>query len=92
MAKGPSLTDRAESTTLIPPPVPGGTDHLESLGSLVDGALGDRRIRRAVEAEMTSLALAGPNGPTDPEPVQPPPPVPGGTDTESRGGRPKPPG
>jgi hypothetical protein len=92
MAKGPPVADRAESTTLVPAPVSDGTDHLESLGSFIDGVLGDRRIRRAVESEMTSMVLAGPDAPVDPEPVQPPPPVPGGTDTESRGGQPRDPG
>ena len=30
----------------LPRPVPGGTDHLESLGRFIDNLMGDARMRR----------------------------------------------
>jgi hypothetical protein len=87
MAKGQPVTEPEESMSLIPPPVPGGVDHLESLGPFIDRLLGDGRRRRAALKELAPLCLSGDDAPVDPEPVEPPPPLPDGTDTKFRGRR-----
>lgn len=69
----------------IPPPVPSGTEHLESLGRFIDNLMGDARARRAVAKELEPLFLKEGEMPEDPEPAEPPPAVPGGTETETRG-------
>lgn len=71
----------------LPPPVPGGTMYLESLGRWIDNLLGDERIRRAAQRELSPQYLREDEAPKDPPPSEPPPPVPDGTGTSTRGGR-----
>lgn len=74
----------------IPPPVPGGTGEVESLGRWIDNLLGDARIGRRVEAKLRPHYLREDELPDDPPAEEPPPPVPDGTGTSTRGGRPTP--
>lgn len=60
----------------IPRPVPGGTEHLESLGRWVDNLMGDARRRRKARRELEPLYLKEEEMPDDPPPSEPPPPVP----------------
>ena len=62
----------------IPRPVEGGTEHLESLGRIVDNLMGDARLRRRVQAELDPLLLREDEMPEDPSPSEPPPAIPGG--------------
>lgn len=72
----------------LPRPVPGGTDHLESLGRFIDNLMGDARMRKAAERELEPLFLKEDEAPEDPPPVELPEPVPGGTEEIVRGGKP----
>jgi len=74
--------------TRMPPPVPGGTMYLESLGRWVDNLMGDERTHRTAERELAPRYLQQEQVPQDPPPSEPPPPVPDGTGTSTRGGRP----
>jgi len=73
----------------LPRPVPGGTDHLESLGHFIDNLMGDARMRKAAERELEPLFLKEDETPEDPPPVELPEPVPGGTEEIVRGGKPR---
>ncbi|MGH9197735.1 MAG: hypothetical protein ACRD1T_18580 [Acidimicrobiia bacterium] len=68
--------EAAENDRWLPPPVPGGTWHVESLGRWIDNLLGDARIRRRVEAELRPHFLREDEMPDDPPPAETPPPVP----------------
>src|SRR5688572_9848970 len=72
----------------IPPPVPGGTMYVESLGRWVDKLMGDERIHREAQEELAPHYLREDETPKDPPPSEPLPPVPDGTGTSTRGGRP----
>ena len=74
-------------TPNIPPPVEGGTEHLESLGRIVDRILGDERMRRRVR-RLNDELLRADDVPDDPEPAQAPEPVPGGTEPLTKDGDP----
>lgn len=78
----------------LPSPVPGGSESVESLGSLVDRLLGDQRVRRVAEATASfgPLMEADEHGDSDssggqsePPPSAPPPPVPGGNEPVTKG-------
>ena len=81
--------DNMESKTKLPRPVPGGTEHIESLGRFIDNLMGDARIRKAVERELEPLYLKKDEAPEDPPPVELPEPVPGGTEEVAEGDRPE---
>lgn len=80
-ANGEPVPDRKR---LLPPRVPDGTQHFESLGRWLDNLFGDARIRRRA-ARTVALETEGDAGPEDPPPTEPPPPVPDGTETFTRG-------
>jgi hypothetical protein len=79
------------------PPVPGGSESLESLGRWIDRALGDEEIRNDTGAALPHEQLvqahdaadggdAGSSGPeSDPAPANPPDPVPGGNESITKG-------
>ncbi len=78
----------------FPPPVPGGSESVESLGSLVDRLLGDRRVRKDAEASVSlgPLMEADEQGDSDssggqgsPSRSAAPPPVPGGNESVTKG-------
>jgi hypothetical protein len=69
----------------LPPPVDGGTDHIESLGGWVDRVLGDRRIRRRVHSDHIGFVMRTEDAPDDPEPAHAPEPVPDGTEIITKG-------
>lgn len=77
----------------FPSPVPGGSESVESLGAMVDWLLGDRRVRKDAEAFASeSIMEAGEKGDSDssggqdaPSPSAPPPPVPGGNESVTKG-------
>jgi len=81
--------DNMESKTKLPRPVPGGTEHIESLGRFIDNLMGDARIRKAVERELEPLYLKKDEAPEDPPPLELPEPVPGGTEGFTEGDRPE---
>ncbi|MPZ70962.1 MAG: hypothetical protein GEU71_15775 [Actinobacteria bacterium] len=72
----------------VPPPVPDGTQYVESLG-FIDRLVGADRDRRRAEIELADLFMSEAeweaNG-GDPEPVEIPEPVEGGDDVGTRGG------
>lgn len=72
----------------IPQPVEGGTEYLESLGRFIDDLMGDSRRQHATDRESASLFLRDDEMPEDPEPSEPPPPVPGGNEDVTRGAKP----
>ena len=78
-----------ESRAKLPRPVPGGTEHIESLGHFIDNLMGDARIRKAVERELEPLYLEKGEAPEDPPPVELPEPVPGGTEEVAEGDQPE---
>jgi len=80
--------DNMESKTKLPRPVPGGTEHIESLGRFIDNLMGDARIRKAVERELEPLYLKD-EAPEEPPPVELPEPVPGGTEEVAEGDQPE---
>jgi hypothetical protein len=75
----------------ILPPVPGGTESLEGLGSFIDNLLGDGRIRRAAKDSLNRMIQSGngdsnsPSEGAEPTPTSPPPPVPGGNESVTKG-------
>lgn len=78
----------AEATqrTRIPRPVEGGSYDVESLGSIVDRLMGDRRVReRAAETVRILIAEDEPSEEPTEAPVEVPPPVPGGSEPITRG-------
>jgi len=92
----------------FPTPVPGGSEYVESLGTLIDRLLGDRKVRKDAEASVSGpvmeadeegdSAVSGPVMEADEEgdsdspggqvatsPSAPPPPVPGGNESVTKG-------
>ena len=69
-----------------PPPVPGGSYSVESLGRLWDNFMGDARQRAKAEREVPDGP--DPATPEDPEPIEPPPLVEGGNEPHTRGADP----
>lgn len=41
----------------LPPAVPGGTMHLESLGSFIDNLMGDRKMRRKAAEKISKIVI-----------------------------------
>src|SRR5436853_7849747 len=79
--------DRAGIESPIPPPFSDGIEYVESLGRWVDNLFGDRRIQRAADRSMAQVV--GPQDePDEPELVEPPDPVPDGTETLTRNDEP----
>ena len=88
-----SPENSAEAEIKVPPMVPGGTYVVEDLGRFVNWITRIKHTRREVEKEaaesglyMTEEEWEAQGG--DPDPVEPPPPVPGGDDAGTRGGKP----
>lgn len=71
----------------LSPPVEGGTGYYGSRGRLIDRLMGDRRIRARVRAESEAMYSYSGFSAAEPPPAQLPPAVPGGTSTETKGGR-----
>lgn len=67
--------EEAPAERYLPPPVPGGTEELESLGRWIDNLFGHERIHRRNEAEMSRHYLREDEMPEDPPPEEAPPPV-----------------
>jgi hypothetical protein len=90
----------ADETNKLPPPVPRGSESLESLGRWIDRALGDEEIRRDAGASLPleellqahDAADGGDAGSSesvgDPAPASPPAPVPGGNESITKGDNP----
>ena len=85
----PSGSEAAADRVRVPPPVPGGTGVEESLGRWLDDRLGDRRARAVAEKKLVGRFLADDDMPADPLPAEVPPPVPGGTEPITKGGKPR---
>lgn len=88
MAKAIIHETEPHSEVRVPPPVPDGTQYVESLG-FIDRLVGADRDRRRAEIELADLIMseaewAASGG--DPEPVEIPEPVEGGDDVGTRGG------
>lgn len=77
-----------EDKIRLPRPVPGGNEAIESLGRFIDNLMGDARMHRAAKRELEPLLLKEEEMEPDPEPLDLPEPVPGGTEETTRGGRP----
>ena len=70
----------------VPRPVVGGSYDVESLGSIVDRLMGDRRVReRAAETIRTLIDEDEPAEEPTEAPIEVPPPVPGGSEPITRG-------
>ena len=85
----PSGSEAAGQRERLPPPVPGGTGVEEGLGRWLDDRLGDRRARAVAKERLAGRFFADDDMPEDPPPAEVPPPVPGGTETITKGGKPK---
>lgn len=83
------LEDPEPEETRLPPPVPGGTGYVESLGKWIDNLLGAERDRKHAEAALRPHYLREDEMPDDPPPEEAPPPVPDGTGVVERGKRPR---
>lgn len=99
MATEPMVRPDHTPKEVLRPPVEGGTGHVESLGRWIDDLMGHSKIERQVQHEIEDFLTAVNNGsdelpeqsPTplaDPPQTEPPKPVPGGTGTEEKGGKP----
>lgn len=73
----------------IPDPVPGGYDHVQSLGHVVDELMRHSRDGESVVAVSELDPKSEDPDPNDPEPITPPPPVPGGDESATRGADPE---
>jgi hypothetical protein len=71
------------SDASVPPPVAMGYANVQSLGHVVDEFMHHSRDGEAVEAFSLERDQ---DGSDDPEPIEPPPPVPDGDDHGTRGG------
>ena len=77
----------------FPTPVPGGSEYVESLGTLIDRLLGDRKVRKDAEASVSGPVMEAdeegdsdsPGGQVATSPSAPPPPVPGGNESVTKG-------
>lgn len=96
MAKAiPKSTDDAPRSDIqLPPPVPDGTYVVEDLGRFVNWVTRAHRTQERIDREivesgvmMSEREWESQGG--DPEPVEPPPPIPDGDDIGTRGGRPE---
>ena len=91
MATEPTIDERLESEPArIPRRVEDGTEYLEGLGRFIDDLFGDSRLRARTRAELEPFLMKEEEMPEDPAPSEPPPPVPGGTEDFTRGGKPGP--
>jgi hypothetical protein len=72
----------------LPPPVPDGTTHFESLGTLLDNLMGDARRHRKSDRELASLWGREDDAPDDPPPTDLPEPVPDGPEPLTKGDEP----
>lgn len=80
--------DTPRTSEEIPPPLAGGTYRVQSLGRWVDRLMGEDRIRREVDAALAPLIADETEVSPEPEPVEIPEPVPGGTEPITKGGDP----
>jgi hypothetical protein len=89
MASEPQVEEVEDlAPSRAPQPVEGGTEHLESLGRLVDNLMGVSRLRERIRRESEGLFLRDDEMPDDPPPTEAPPPVPGGTEDVTKGAKP----
>lgn len=73
-----------EPSPAVPPPVGDGYDFVQSLGGVIDDAMGHARDGKSVKAyEVLERPIQG-----DPEPIELPPPVPDGGEISTRGAGP----
>lgn len=77
-----------ESESLLPPPVSGGGEHIQSLGRFIDRMMFDRKDRIAAATEIASMVSDDRAPVQDPPPIEPPSPVSDGNDMGTRGGSP----
>lgn len=81
-----SEADEVIRPVQIPPPVEGGTVIVEDLGRWVAWLTGGLRRERRIAREAANLYGESPI--SEPEPVEVPAPVPGGTEPITKGGDP----
>jgi hypothetical protein len=70
--------------TKIPRPVPGGSYSIESMGRWIDRLLGDGIARREATAALESLLMREDEEAPEPEPLEIPAPIPGGTEPATK--------
>lgn len=76
---------RSEPVSTVPTPVRDGYAFVQSLGTLVDEAMGHTRDGKSIGAfEAVERPTQG-----DPEPLEPPAPVPDGDESGTRGANPE---
>ncbi|MDP9331637.1 MAG: hypothetical protein M3P11_13515 [Actinomycetota bacterium] len=85
----PAHVDDERDSVRLPRAVEGGTIYYESLGRWIDDLMGDSRQRREAE-ETLDQVFARDDEVEDPEPIEPPVPVPGGSTPITRNGEPDP--
>ena len=76
--------DREHPLTKIPPPIEGGTYTEQSLGRWIDRLMGDRRHRREAAAQLEPFLMSSAEISPDPEPIEIPEPIPGGSEPITR--------
>ena len=72
----------------IPRPRPNGSYSVESLGRFIDRLLGSDKIDAMAAAHLEPLLARDDESESEPEPVDIPEPLPGGTEDIKRGARP----
>ena len=72
----------------IPRPLPNGSYRVESLGRFIDRLLGSDQIDEMAAAKLEPLYARDDEAESEPEPVDIPAPLPGGTEEIKRGARP----
>lgn len=80
-----------ETQIKVPPAVPGGTYVVEDLGRFVNWITRVKHTESKVAEELADISMTDAEWEAqggDPEPIDPPPPVPGGDDVGTRGGKP----
>lgn len=85
MGNPAEVNDLDRFKTKIPRPVPGGTYSIESMGPLIDRLLGDGIARREAAEALEPLLMREDEDVPEPEPVQIPAPIPGGTEPATKG-------
>ena len=80
-----STEEYGQPAIKLPRPVPGGSYAIESMGRWVDRLMGDARARRAATLRLEPLLMDEDEAFPEPEAVEVPAPVPGGTRAITKG-------
>ncbi len=80
-----AVSDSEVEETKLPRPFPGGTYAIQSNGTVLDRLMGDRKARAIAREQLEPFLMSEDEPTADPEPTNIPEPVPGGTETITKG-------